>query len=138
MHNHASAPAPAPPINLNDNVIIGNRISGNAADTEDAATAGPTGINVYSTAPITGTVILQNVFDNEKIDVAFNAPSGQVNAHLNDFNGYAIGVDNLGTGSVDATQNWWGCLLGPANRRCASISGPNVMFSPWLPFPFGN
>ncbi len=60
MHNHAAAPAPAPPVNLNDNVIVGNHISGNAADTEDAATSGPTGINVYSVAPITGTVISQN------------------------------------------------------------------------------
>ena len=32
MHNHAFAPAPAPPVNLNDNAIIGNHFSGNAAD----------------------------------------------------------------------------------------------------------
>ena len=46
-----------PPVNLNDNVIVGNHISGNAADTEDAATPGPTGINLYSVAPVWGTVI---------------------------------------------------------------------------------
>jgi nitrous oxidase accessory protein NosD len=138
MHNHAAAPAPAPPINLNDNVIIGNRISGNAADTADAGTSGPTGINVFSVAPITGTVISQNVFEDEAIDVAFKAPSGQVNVHLNDFNNRAIGVDNLGTGSVDATQNWWGCAFGPLSKRCASITGPNVVSTPWLLFPFNN
>ena len=136
MHNHAAAPAPAPPVNLNDNVITGNRISGNAADTEDAGTSGPTGINVFSVAPITGTVISQNVFEDEAIDVAFKAPSGQVNVHLNDFNNRAIGVDNLGTGTVDAIQNWWGCALGPLSKRCASITGPNVVFTPWLLFPF--
>jgi nitrous oxidase accessory protein NosD len=136
MHNHAAAPAPAPPVNLNDNVITGNRISGNAADTEDAGTSGPTGINVFSVAPITGTVISQNVFEDEAIDVAFKAPSGQVNVHLNDFNNRAIGVDNLGTGTVDAIQNWWGCALGPLSKRCASITGPNVMSTPWLVFPF--
>ena len=136
MHNHAAAPAPAPPVNLNDNVITGNRISGNAADTEDAGTSGPTGINVFSVAPITGTVISQNVFEDEAIDVAFKAPSGQLNVHLNDFNNRAIGVDNLGTGTVDAIQNWWGCALGPLSKRCASITGPNVMSTPWLLFPF--
>jgi parallel beta-helix repeat protein len=136
MHNHAAPPAPAPPVNFNDNVIVGNRISGNAADAADAATPGPTGINVFSMAPITGTVISQNVFDDEAVDVAFKAPSGQVNVHLNDFNNYAIGVDNLGTGTVDATENWWHCLGGPGARGCATAAGPGVVFTPWLLFPF--
>jgi parallel beta-helix repeat protein len=138
MHNHAAAAAPAPPVNLNDNVIVGNRISGNAADTADAATPGPTGINVYSVAPITGTVISQNVFEDEAVDVAFKAPSGQVNAHLNDFNSWAIGVDNLGTGTVDATQNWWHCPGGPGSKKCATVAGPGVVFTPWLTSPFNN
>lgn len=135
MHNHAAAPSPAPPVNLNDNMIVGNRFSGNAADTADAATPGPTGINVYSVAPITGTVISQNVFEDEAVDVAFKAPSGQVNAHLNDFNNRAIGVDNLGTGTVDAIQNWWGCAKGPASKGCATVAG-SVLFTPWLTSPF--
>ncbi len=67
MHNHAAAPAPAPPVNMNDNVIVGNRISGNGEDTLDAATSGPTGINLFSMAPVTGTVVSQNVFDDESI-----------------------------------------------------------------------
>jgi hypothetical protein len=138
MHNHGAAPAPAPPVNLNDNVIVGNRISGNAADTADAATSGPTGINVYSVAPITGTVISQNVIDDEAIAVAFKAPTGQLNVHLNDFQIHGIGVDNLGTGTVDATENWWNCLTGPGSRRCSTVAGSGVNSTPWLLFPFNN
>jgi nitrous oxidase accessory protein NosD len=139
MHNHAAAPAPAPPVNLNDNVIVGNRISGNGTDTEDAATSGPTGVNVFSVAPITGTVISQNVFDDEAIDIAFNAPVGQLNVHLNDFDSKGIGIDNhLGTGTVSATDNWWGCPTGPGGKRCTTIVGPGVAFTPWLTSPFND
>jgi len=134
MHNHASAPSPAPPINLNNNVIVGNYISGNAADTEDAATSGPTGINLYSTAPVYGTLVSQNIFDDESIDVAFKAPGGQVSAHFNNFS-TGMGVDNLGTGAVDATDNWWHCSAGPVGGRCSSVSS-GVWFTPWLTFPF--
>jgi len=137
MHNHAAAPAPAPAVNLSGNMIVGNRISGNAADTADAMTAGPTGINVYSVAPVWGTVISQNVFDDETIDVAFKAPRGQANVHLNNFSTRGVGVENLGTGSVDATDNWWHCPSGPGGKgACATASGPKVMTSPWLHSPF--
>ena len=95
MHNHAAAPSPAPPVNLDDNVIVGNQISGNGADTADTPTSGPTGVNLFSHAPVWGTVISQNVFDQEAIDVAFTAPSGQMNVHLNNFSDRAIGVDNI-------------------------------------------
>ncbi|HEY1501732.1 MAG TPA: right-handed parallel beta-helix repeat-containing protein [Acidobacteriaceae bacterium] len=137
MHNHASAPAPAPGVNLNDNVIVGNHISGNAADTEDAATPGTTGVNIFSTAPITGTVVAENDFDNEAIDVAFNAPGGQVNVHFNDFS-RGIGVDNLGAGTVDATDNWWHCRAGAGSGSCASATGTGVSWTPWLTSPFSD
>jgi hypothetical protein len=124
---------------MNDNVIVGNRISGNGEDTFDAATSGPTGINLFSMAPVTGTVVSQNVFDDESIDIAFNAPSGQINAHLNDFD-RGTGVDNIGTGTVSATFNWWNCPAGPAGsgRRCATIVGSGVTSTPWLTSPFDN
>ena len=28
-----------------------------------------------------------------------------------------IGVDNIGTGTVDATENWWGCPDGPGKEN---------------------
>ncbi|HUA98297.1 MAG TPA: right-handed parallel beta-helix repeat-containing protein [Terracidiphilus sp.] len=135
MHNHGSAPAPAPGVNLNDNIIVGNHIYGNAADTEDAATSGPTGINIYSTVPVTGTVIAQNDFRDESIEIAFKAPGGWITAHFNDFNDRGIGIDNLGTGLIDATENWWRCSTGPSSK-CSSIAGSGVSFNPWLTQPF--
>jgi parallel beta-helix repeat protein len=136
MHNHAWAPPPAPPVNLNNNIIVGNHISGNAADGEDAATPGPTGINSYSVAPVWGTMIAENVIDDETVDVAFKAPSGQMNVHLNNFFNRGIGVDNLGAGTVDATMNWWDCPKGPGAHGCATVSGSKVWFTPWLTSPY--
>lgn len=139
MHNHASAPAPAPAVNLDGNVIVGNHFSGNAADAADSATPGPTGINIYSTAPVYWTIISQNTFEDEAVDIAFKAPVGHVSAHFNNFSVRAIGVDNLGTGSVGATENWWHCPKGPGgNGACATVMGPKVLFSPWLVSPFSN
>ena len=134
MHNHASAPSPAPPVNMNNNSIIGNHISGNNADTEDAATTGTTGINLFSTAPVTGTVISGNDIDNEAIAIAYNVPAGQLNVHFNDFP-RSIGIDNIGAGTVDATENWWNCSQGPGSGRCASVTGTGVTTTPWLFVP---
>ncbi len=140
MHNHAAVPpgVPGPGVNMNDNVIVSNRISGNGEDTLDAATSGPTGINLFSVAPVTGTVVSQNVFDDEAIDIAFNAPAGQINAHLNDFDKNGVGVDNIGTGTVNATYNWWGCSNGPGSKKCTTIVGSGVAFTPWLTSPFND
>jgi hypothetical protein len=135
MHNHASLPPPATPVNLNDNAIVGNHISGNGPDTDDAVTPGPTGINVFGLASITGTLITGNVIEDEADDIVANTP-GQVNVHLNDLLGgdTNIGVDNIGTGTVDATENWWGCPQGPDKDGCTTVSGA-VSFTPWLRHP---
>jgi parallel beta-helix repeat protein len=134
LHSHA------PNQNLDDNVIIDNEIAGNGKDTEDAATAGPTGINVFGCsfggcAPVTGTIILRNRIRREGIDIAANTP-GTVAAHFNDLLGKKTGVDNLGSGTVDAAENWWGCSGGPGKPGCADIKGAGVSFAPWLKSPF--
>jgi parallel beta-helix repeat protein len=135
MHNHASAPAPAPGINLNDNVIVGNHIHGNAADTADAFTPGSTGINIYSTAPVTGIVISNNDFTDEAINIAFKVPAGNLDVHFNDFNAKGIGIDNLGGGTISATANWWNCASGPS-ASCSSVAGSGVTAVPALPIQY--
>ena len=137
MHNHAAFPSPAPPVNFNDNAIIGNHFSGNGPDNPGAPTTGPTGINVFSKAVITGTVISQNTFEREAIDVAFTAPSGELDVHFNDFS-HSIGVDNMGAAMVDATENWWGCPRGPNGSGCATVEGSGVSVAPWLTSPYDN
>ena len=120
---------------LNDNLIVGNWISGNGADTEDAATPGPTGINIFGISSITGTIISQNIVKDEAYQVVVNTPA-QVNVHLNNFVDKTVGVDNLGAGTSDATENWWGCSDGPGEEGCASVEGSGVTFTPWLTEPF--
>lgn len=129
MHNHA-APPMAPPVNLNDNLIVGNHFSGNGPDNPGAPTSGPTAINIFSRAPITGIAVSRNTFDKEAIDVGFNAPSGQLNAHFNDFSA-GIAIENMGSGTVDATENWWNCPQGPGgSHACATVIGSGVATSP--------
>ncbi len=133
MHNHAAVMgAPAP--NLNDNMLIGNSISGNGADTEDAATPGTTGINIYSVAAVTGTIIAGNTIRNQQIDVAVNTPAADVETELNDLRGQT-GIDNLGSGSVNANFNYWGCGQGPGSSGCAGIIGM-VLAAAYATSPF--
>ena len=129
LHSHT------PGQNLNENMIAANQISGNGADTDDAATPGPTGINIFGVSPIVGTIVSQNIVKDEQVDIAVNTPA-YVDVHLNDLLGKMVGLINLNGGRVNATENWWGCFRGPGAPGCSSVSGPNVLFTPWLTKPF--
>lgn len=141
MHNHAApgvgpVPAQAPAVVFNNNVILGNDISENAQDTADAATSGSTGINVYSVAPMKGTLISQNTIHQEVLDVVIKVPDGGTGpaalAHFNNLLDANTGLENDGTAVVDATENWWGCSGGPGAGGCTTVSGAGVLFTPWL------
>lgn len=131
MHSHA------PGQNLTDNQIIANYIADNGADTDDAATPGPTGINVFGVSPVSGTSIAGNVIDREAIAIATRTGT-RVDAHDNDFRNHAVGVANLGAGTVNATENWWGCPAGPGAPGCATVTGAGVVVTPWLTHPVVN
>lgn len=133
--------------NADNNVIVGNSVSGNGGDAE--ATGGGTppglGIEILSNAafgvpfgpasPIVGTQISHNNVSNEAIDVWVGNNATEVNATLNNLKGQgASGVTNGGTGTVTATEDYWGCPQGPGASGCSSTSG-TVLSSPFLSHP---
>ncbi|XOB42348.1 MAG: Ig-like domain-containing protein [Candidatus Nealsonbacteria bacterium] len=49
----------------------------------------------------------------------------------NDIDGNTVGLQNESGVSIDAKYNWWGCVEGPENASCDSVSA-NVDYNPWL------
>lgn len=148
LHTHVGPAFGAPADNMNNNVITGNYIASNLADSFDTATPGRVGININSGgggSPVTGTVITFNVIVDEDVDVAINTPA-EVEVHSNNLLGGNIGVANICAfdggvcgGTIDAARNYWGCSGGPGNGpTCSSIPtlySDGVFFTPWLPQP---
>ena len=153
------------PGRVSDNVIIRNKLTdnglggvalhthvgpafgapGNLADAFDTATPGRVGININSGdggSPVRGTIISHNVIRDEDVDIAVNTPA-EVDIHLNDLLGGKIGVADVCaldlskacTGSIDATENYWGCPAGPGGSECTTASGSDIRFTPWLHKP---
>ncbi len=133
IHNHAAPPG-APGINLNDTVIAGNTISGNAADTADAATPGTAGINIFSNAGVWGVQIAGNNISNEANGVVINTV-GAFEVHFNNLNGTTSGIVNLGQGAIDGSMNYWGCSGGPGATGCGAVKGSAVTSTPFLAAP---
>jgi len=133
MHGHT------PGQSMSDTIIAGNILFGNGADTEDAFTPGPTGVNIFSVSAATGTIVSQNTISREQVAVAANT-SAEVDVNLNSFrtSGLNLGIDDITTGLVNATENWWGCPNGPGSSECAGIRAVDpstVLFVPWLTSP---
>jgi hypothetical protein len=142
LHTHVGPAFGAPADNMDGNKIIGNYIAENLADTFDTATPGRVGININSGdggSPVHGTIITGNVIRDEDVDIAVNTPA-EVEIHLNDLLGGKLGVADVCaldaskacTGTIDATQNFWGCAAGPGGAGCATASGSDIRFTPVL------
>jgi hypothetical protein len=46
---------------------------------------------------------------------------------LNNLLGKGVGVQNLSTGTINATQNFWGCAKGPGAKGCTKVSGTGIL-----------
>ena len=148
MHTHVGPSFGAPADNMDGNKIIGNFIAGNLADTFDTATPGRVGININSGgggSPVHGMLITGNVIRDEDVDIAINTPA-DVDVHLNDLLGGKIGIADVCafdhatacTGTINATENFWGCAAGPGGSGCSTSSGADITFAPSLRKPVGD
>ncbi len=158
LHTHVGPNFHLPADDMDGNMIIGNFIAGNHADTFDTATPGSVGININSGeggTAVRGTIITQNVIRDEDVDIAVNTPA-EVDVHLNDLLGGKVGVANIcvydytlnsdtnflpaacANSSVDATENFWGCPAGPGGKGCTTSSGSSIRFTPWLEDSIGD
>lgn len=128
---------------IGNTIVAGNTISGNGADVGDGVTPGTTGINFFgahTASPLvpgglTGTQIYGNTISNEDDAISYNS-GVPLMVHLNNLinvgNAGVNNTDTTGIGSVDATQNYWGCSTGPTTAGCSSIVGSNVTMGPYL------
>jgi parallel beta-helix repeat protein len=148
LHTHVGPAFGLPADDMSGNKIIGNIIAGNLADLFDTATPGRVGININSGdggSPVRGTVISQNMISDEDIDIAINTPA-EVDIHLNSLRGSGIGIgdvcaldgSSVCSGTIDGTENYFGCSAGPGQHGCTTVSAPRILWTPWLQKPVGN
>ena len=122
-------------LKLDDTLVIGNS-SPVTVPIRMWPTSGPTGISLLGVSPVTGTVISLNVIGGKSIDIAVSTRGRRRHRPPQQSRRQAgMGVDNLGAGSVDATENWWGCGKGPGVRGCTTVSGANVTTTPFVTQP---
>jgi len=126
LHSHA------PGQNLNGNVIAENSISSNGADPEAKADA--SGILIFSdlsngAAPITSITIARNQITAESVGIFVNGGSPSLSLSSNDLGGNDVGVQNAGSGTIDANSNYWGCS-DLAGGGCTPVKGAVSFTSP--------
>jgi parallel beta-helix repeat protein len=129
LHSHASGQ------NLGNNLIVNNIISGNGFDA--GVTTSTSGIVIFAdstgaAAPVVGTLIAGNQISGQDVGVWVGDNTTGASIHNNDLTGNPVGVQNAGSGAVDADWNYWGCPGGPAASGCATMKG-SVDADVWMP-----
>ncbi|MGB8128541.1 MAG: choice-of-anchor D domain-containing protein [Candidatus Angelobacter sp.] len=111
-------------LTINQGSVISGNSSGGAGGGIATALAGATDQVVISSSSITGNSTSGSgggveIDANSKanLQLSFNRIVG------NSASGGGSGVSNLGTGTVSATDNWWGCNQGPGLSPCDLASG---------------
>jgi len=87
--------------------------------------------------PVTSIKLTGNRIHDNGTGIHVLGSGDEVQVHLNNIydNGtVTTGLANDGTPYVNAQNNWWGCVEGPGNPGCDTVTG-NVNYEPWLGAP---
>ena len=118
--------------------ITNSTFTGNKAGAENSGAGGAVGVTVTTQQTPRTVSITNNTFTGNQANSANNGLGGAITSSSafpitvkfnrivnNTATGGATGIyQTLGTtGTIDATENWWGCNLGPNNPGCNSIGG---------------
>jgi parallel beta-helix repeat protein len=94
--------------------------------------------SVASGSVISDNTITNNVEDGSGIHIEAGVDADNISAHFNSIEGNGdCGVYNGGTGTFDATYNWWGDASGPYHETLnpdgeGDAVSDNVDFIPWF------
>ncbi|MFC6356142.1 beta strand repeat-containing protein [Luethyella okanaganae] len=120
------------PLSITGTSFVGNTVTGAAAN---PARGGAIQLN-SGTLSITGSSITGNQIAGgpPAAGAGIHVAGGALNAHYNRFDDNVGGVAVFqGPGSVDATNNWWGCPAGPGNSGCDTVDVTNASaYTPYL------
>jgi len=114
-------------------IITGNSASGSGAQTGGGLWSNLTNESTQITnATFTGNnagtsggaIQVDNSSTGNALNVVFSRIAGNIAPTGNGLNNVA--------GTVSATDDWWGCTLGPNTSPCDQVHGSNVTVSPWI------
>jgi len=119
-------------VSIDTNIIL-TSTDGAAATTIDATGSGDAVDITAQEVTVSGFSL---VTDSTGVDINADADAGTgIVATQNNIAGVTDGIDATdGSGTVDATSNWWGDASGPSGARSGSGAtvSENVDFEPWL------